>query len=322
MRWINPILVKWKYYDEDKFVTDLGIKLRHIVHPIIHLIIKHAVDRPIEVIRYPSLSKKKNYIFAAGHSFPGEIASNLSVIDRHAWPLIGTTDQVDHNPQMIIAWINGMVYVDRLSTESRKSSVEKMKRILLAGQSILMFPEGALNNSENLLCMPLYPGVYHLARELDMEVIPIISHAEHGAKSILVAAGNPMSFYGIDKKEAMEKLRDALASLRYEIIERLPRIERQGLSGDIHLQHLQKRCDTYLETKWIEPNWDEEIMIYHCKDVTYADEVRAGFDNVKITSENAGIFAKIFVRRCYDIKYDIIRYMKEHWNDKNKYDER
>ena len=32
--------------------------------------IRIAVDRPVDIIRYPNLPKGKNYIFAAGHSLP------------------------------------------------------------------------------------------------------------------------------------------------------------------------------------------------------------------------------------------------------------
>ena len=315
MRWTNPGLVKAKNYDAVHFTTDSGIRIRRFLHPLIHMGIRVAVDRPIDIIRYPALSKGKNYIFAAGHSFPGEIASNLSVIDRKTWVLLGTTDQVDHNPQMLAAWANGMIYVDKFSSESRRESMKKMKRILLAGDSVLMFPEGVLNNSENLLCMPVYPGFYHLSQETGVEVVPIVSHAEHDAKRIMVAAGDPMSFDDKSKNEAMDELRDALATLRFEMIERLPQLERRSLSGDIHLQHLQKRRDTYLETKWVEPNWDEEIMMYHRKGITYADEVRASLDNVRITPDNAGILAPIICRRTHDIKYDITNYMKKHWKE-------
>ena len=73
-----------------------------------------------------------------------------------------------------------------------------------------MFPEGVLNNSENLLCMPLYPGVYHMAAETNVKVVPIVSHTEHNAKKILIAAGDPVDFSGKGKEESLEELRDTL----------------------------------------------------------------------------------------------------------------
>ena len=69
---------------------------------------------------------------------------------------------------MYAAWLNGFIYVDRNNTQSRKDAINKMLRVLKNGNSVLIFPEGVLNNSENLLCMPLYPGVYHMATEMNV----------------------------------------------------------------------------------------------------------------------------------------------------------
>ena len=104
------------------------------------------------------------YIFASTHFFDEDIIANLAVIDRNAWVLIGTTDQLEHNPQMYAAWLNGLVYVNRLDADSRKESVKKMLRILNAGSSVLIFPEGGWNNSENLLVNPLFSGPWLLAK--------------------------------------------------------------------------------------------------------------------------------------------------------------
>lgn len=70
MRWTNPGLVKAKNYDAVHFTTDSGIRIRRFLHPLIHMGIRVAVDRPIDIIRYPALSKGKNYIFYRRPFFP------------------------------------------------------------------------------------------------------------------------------------------------------------------------------------------------------------------------------------------------------------
>lgn len=316
MTWKNRALIRYRKLDSDHFASKAGIKIRRIIHPAVHLIIRAASDRPIEVIEYPNLVKGERYIFAAGHSFPGEIASNLAVIDRNAWVLIGTTDQVDHNPQMNFAWFNGLIYVNKLDPANRKDAFRKMKRILENGSSVLMFPEGVLNNSENSLCMPLYPGVYHLAVETETKVVPIVSHAEHGDKRIRVAAGKPIDFNGKTKESALVELRNALATIRYQMIEKSEPLKRASLSGDIHEQYLYHRRDTYLETKWVEPNWDEEIMVYKRKGVTEPEEVRAALADVNLTADNISILRPIFQKAEADKKYNITLFMKSNWNAK------
>ena len=44
------------------------------------------------------------------------------------------------------------------------------------------------------------------------------------------------------------------------------------------------------------------------------EQVRASFDNVKITPQNAAIFAPILARREEDKKSDLVSYMQKNWN--------
>ena len=44
--------------------------------------------------------------------------------------------------------------------------IGKMNRVLKAGNSILIFPEGRWNDSENLLCQKLFAGPYNLSFQI------------------------------------------------------------------------------------------------------------------------------------------------------------
>ena len=58
-----------------------------------------------------------------------------------------------------------------------------------------------------------------------------------------------------------------------------------------------------------------EVTIYRDKELPPTPEaVRANFDNVKITPENAAILAPILARREEDKRYDLVRYLQENWN--------
>ena len=312
--WNNIGLIKAKNLDSEHFTSDVGIKIRRIINPVVRKVVSKTIDKEIVVLDYPVLDKNEAFIFAGGHLFPGEIESNISVIDRNAYVLIGTTDQVDHNPSMYGAWINGMIYVNKLNQDSRTESQKKIKRILNSGSSVLMFPEGVLNNSENLLIMPLYPGIYYMSLETGKRIVPIVSHTENGMDKIYVKAGKPICFEGLSKLEALKLLRDELATLRFDIISKLEPLERKKLTGDIHQQHMEYRRDVYREVKWHSDVWDEEIMVYHGHDIVSPEEVRATFDSVDITPANANIFGPTLVKRLEDKKYDFKNYMKENWN--------
>ena len=138
----------------ESFTTEAGIKLRRTASPILCKVLRLAVKRKIVVEQYPVLKQGQPYIFASTHFFDEDIIANLAVIGRNTWVLIGTTDQLEHNPQMYAAWLNGLVYVDRLSNNSRKESVKKMLRVQNAGSSLLSFPERGCNDAENLQVNP------------------------------------------------------------------------------------------------------------------------------------------------------------------------
>lgn len=65
------------------------------------------------------------------------------------------------------------VIVDRVDTESRKKSIEKLKRLLGLGISVLIFPEGTQNRS-NAPLQPFYDGAFRLAHETQTAILPIV----------------------------------------------------------------------------------------------------------------------------------------------------
>ena len=343
MVWTNHFLKKAKNLDAAHFTTDFGIQLRRIVYPFMNAVIKKANGKKCILVSYPKLDNKENYIFTAGHSFPGDIGSNLSVIDRSTYTLIGTTDQVDHNPQMNFLWLNGLIYVNKLDASSRKEAYKKMVRILNRGTSVMLFPEGVLNNTENLNCVTLYPGFYHLALETGKRIVPIVANYNTENNTVLIAAGNPLSFLGKNKDEAKRELRDVLTTLRFNLsrmtvkqAEELHRVltpdeftkmnpelkielRRNTLTGDTHQKYLEQRKRVYNEVKWTNGScWDEEIMAYKEHNVDSFEEVYSFIDNInfdKLSAESFIILSPALAEKKLREKYDIKEYMKKYWNE-------
>lgn len=310
----NIGLSKVKIANVDNFTTDTGLKLRRIINKPLRMILKAATKRKIILESYPELSKDKNYIFVSTHSFDEDIIANLATIDRSTYVLIGTTDQIEHNPQMYAAWINGMIYVNRLNKESRKSSLEKMKRVLLSGSSVLIFAEGGWNNTENLLCQKLFSSPYILAKETNTEVVPISVFNEHNKKEIYINVGEPLDLSTMTKEEGLDSVRDAMATMMFDSIKNHSTpIKRSELTGDIHLTFMEERKNEYMRVKWTRDVWDEELTVYKGKDII-EDEVWNFVDNIEINKDNAAIYAPILVKRKEKNKYDFKKYMKQNWN--------
>ena len=310
----NIGLIKLEKANVNNFTSSLGIKIRRIINKPNRFILKLATHGKITIESYPKLDKNKPYIFAATHSFVEEISTTLATIDRSAYTLCGTTDQFEHNPKMYMNWLTGVIYVDRYDNESRESSIPKMERVLREGSSILLFPEGGLNNSENLLIQKLFAGPYKLSKKTNIEVVPISTFNEYGSKFIYSSVGEPLELYKYDKEEALRILRDSMATLKYIQIEKhASRVIRQDLPENARELFMEERKNEYLKTLWTHDVWDEELTVYKDKNNPTPQEVRETFDNVNINSKNAGIIGPILVKRLEDQKYDLKSYMHKNW---------
>jgi len=75
----------------------------------------------------------------------------------------------------VFGWIAQVmcVVVDRSSNESRRKSIDNLKRILHMGISVLIFPEGTQNRTKDAL-QPFYDGAFRIAVETQEPIIPII----------------------------------------------------------------------------------------------------------------------------------------------------
>ena len=313
----NKGLKNVKISNVDNFTTDTGMKLRRVIGKPLRKVLKMAAGKKVVIDRYPKLEKDEQYIFASTHYFNEDIIAGMAAIDRSAYALIGTTDQVDNNPLMYAAWLYGLIYVDRNDPESRKQSVLKMEKVLNNGSSVIMFPEGGWNNTENLLCQRLFAGPYVLSQLTGKKVVALSTFSDPESDTIHIMASDPIDMTNMSKEEALELLRDTMATMMFEQIEKYSTpYERSKYYEDIHMQHMESRRKEYLKEKWTRDVWDEELTVYKPKHITTAEEVRASLDNVHIDEKNAFIFAPILARREEDKKYDFKRYMKKNWNKK------
>ena len=75
----------------------------------------------------------------------------------------------------LFGWIYqfGSVIVDRKNDQSRRTSFEKMKRVLDSGLDMLIYPEGTRNKSSEPL-KSFYDGAFKLAIETQKPIIPVV----------------------------------------------------------------------------------------------------------------------------------------------------
>ena len=314
--WKNILLTRVEKSTPETFATPIGFKVRHFIKPALRPILRLASGRRIHVESYPKLEKGVPYIFVSTHSFVDDVITNFSSIDRCAYMLVGTPDQVEHNPMMYAAWVCGMVFVNKTDPQNRKDAVEKLVRVLENKTSVIVYPEGAWNNTENLLVQPLFASPWILAQRTGCKVVPVAMHQEYKKKDVWYRVGEPMDLVGMEKKAALDNLRDAMASLIWGLMEdHATVLKRAELGPEPRLDYIDERMREYLCTKWTRDDWALEVTIYRDKTLPPTpEEVRASFDNVKITPQNVAIFAPILARREEDKRYDLVKYMQKNWN--------
>ena len=83
----------------------------------------------------------------------------------------------------VFGWVTKAtcVVVDRNNSESRKKSIGFLKKILGFGISILIFPEGTQNRTNNLL-QPFRDGAFRIAVDTQQSIMPL---AVVGAKGLM-----------------------------------------------------------------------------------------------------------------------------------------
>lgn len=302
--------------DVENFTTIKGIHRRKRMARILKKLLILAIREKIIIENYPRLETNIPYIFASTHSFCNDITVCLATIDRSVYLLIGATNQFEYNKLMYFVWLNGFIYVDRTDSSNRKSAVDKMEKVLKNGSSILLFPEGGFNNTENNLCNRLFSGTYQLAKRTGATVVPVAPFYEFGSDKIYVNYGNPIDLASFEnKEEAMQALRDIFSTMVYENIEKYSTpIIRNEMNGDIHLKFMEERRLEYLKYSWTRDVWEEELTRYLNHEEREAKKVLESYDDIKVDSHNAGIIAPMLVKRYEQVKYDFNTYMHDYWD--------
>lgn len=315
----NIYIPSLKYKDVDNFTTDIGMNLRKKFNPVFRNIAKLASSKKIILGSYPKLEKNTPYIFASNHSFTEDVHGAFAAIDRNAYLFTGTEDNMDNNPSFYLIYLNGIIYVDRTNNKSRKEGVPKMKRVLNNGNSILIYPEGAWNNTENMPIMNLFKGVYNLTYEINkdgknIKVVPISQYSELNMKESYVDVGEPLDFKDLNSKEALTLLRDSLATMNWEQMEKYgTKLKRDELGYDPRLDFLEHQRKLYATAPWTYDNFDVEVCMYKPSNNTYPEEINASMMNVKLTDKNAHLIVPFINEHAKDLKYDLRKYMHETW---------
>ena len=115
--------------------------------------------------------KGKSYIYVSNHTSFLDIPGLCLMIPGEFRPL--AKKELLKIP--VFGWIaqSAAIIVDRSSGESRKKSMDKLKRIKLEGLSILIFAEGTQNRTKEAL-QPFKDGAFRIAIDTQEPILPMV----------------------------------------------------------------------------------------------------------------------------------------------------
>lgn len=127
-------------------------------------------------IRYKFYGRKnfrkgQSYIYISNHTSFLDIPGIWMIIPGEKKPL--AKKELLKIP--VFGWIakSASIIVDRSSGESRKKSLDKLKKVLSEGTSILIFAEGTQNRSKELL-QPFKDGGFRIALDTQQPILPMV----------------------------------------------------------------------------------------------------------------------------------------------------
>ena len=172
--------------------------------------------------------KKKPVIYAITHIDKYDFQIVSEAIKDHQYPFAGDPETMYRNFDGLVLGLNGVIYCDTESKTDRKIAKETSIDLLNSGKNLLIYPEGVWNVTSNLLMLPLFPGIIEMAKETGCDIVPVA--IERYDKDYIVNIGAEFSVNqklanGLNEDEIKTDLRDEMATLRWNIMESLPKSE-------------------------------------------------------------------------------------------------
>ncbi len=217
------------------------IRLRAALYPVFAGVLR--LDRlfrrqTVEVMNRPG-NMPGPVIFACTHIAQNDLENIYEKLGRGCWWFVGDPCVLYKDISGLLLHLNGCLMLELTDRDDRHIAYLRALSLLRAGGSLMIFPEGARNGTPNLPVMGLFPGTAKLALETRARVIPVA--VEQYGRRFVVHFGRalpPGDFP--DAASLTQALRDALATLKWEIWEREGVQARPALPEDAGARFLEE----------------------------------------------------------------------------------
>ncbi len=235
-------------HDKDKEIKHIGSKrfFSHILRFVL-FINRLCEKRKYVVISDNRQETDKARIYACTHI--GEIDGLVAYEaykDQSYW-FWGDVGHYYKKFDYLIVSLNGTIAVDTWDKRDRQNALNTAIKVLKKKANLMIFPEGTWNITENKPIMYLFPGAAQMAIESGADIIPVA--IELYGDTYYISIGENISSDGFTqemKRELTADLRDAMATLKWEIVEKYGQARRDELPENMSekwIEDYQKICD-------------------------------------------------------------------------------
>ena len=224
-------------------------RLRQLCYPLLMLLPKAKVKYRVELLNHWDAEPNKPIIFAANHSAFPDIPIALKAIGRHSYALLGKQNLAFED--QLFFWLNGVIWVDRKNRADMAASKQGIEAYLQQGRSVLWFPEATWNLTDHLLMLPMKWGIIEVAQQANAQIIPMALDYDREKMICRVRFANPITGETLqDKASAICALRDAIATMRWEMMETKPVLRRSDVNPDQLRREMFRVLEEYPPLDW------------------------------------------------------------------------
>lgn len=269
-----------------KKLTDSNFQIfvKNILRPFLSLLSKTRVNYKVIIDKPCKLVADHAVIYAANHFSFMDTPIICRTIPKRGYIFSGK-QRLGFSDWLYFV-LNGVIFVDRKNKEDMAASKESVILYLEKNCSVIMFPEGTWNLTDNELMMPMKWGIIDIAREANAQIVPVILDYNREEKICRVHFCDPLLFGNeIDKAVEINKLRDIMSAVRFSYFERR-KANRKGM--DIEAQRREQR---YSIEEFPSIEWQYECSCIYSP-YPNAEDVFEHLNILQPTIKNAFLFNK------------------------------
>jgi len=262
---------------------DIGIDTREKVNILTKKILKVILKYDVQIDGYENIPASP-VIYASSHQDFYDVINSIYAYPEHTLTL--NASNISTALKMLLG-INGAIFVDRDSKESRLSAKIEMQKALAKGKSINMYPEATWNCTPSKLHLPFFIGMIDMAKRMGVPVIPVVQEYTYDdnildgkthIKSVHIRFGNPIYVLPEDNLiEKLEEFDEEFSTIRWQLIEEKGMFFRKDISNKLYTNHIKTRIndwkiprnDIYEERKQIYMSSDDFYLFHHVNDVDF-----------------------------------------------------